>query len=46
MRSWQILVRKHIIHAVERVFVEDACTPVVCLETLGSVRFAKQIERG
>jgi hypothetical protein len=40
MRSWQMRLRKDIIHAAGRIFVEAACTPSVSLITLASVRFA------
>jgi hypothetical protein len=40
MRSWQIRLRKNIIHVVERKFVEGAYIPSNALEMMTSVRFA------
>jgi hypothetical protein len=44
IRGWNLSQRNNIIHAVGKVFVKDAITPFVRLETLGSARFAMPTE--
>jgi len=46
MRSWQLRLRKYIIHAVERPFVVGVFTPSASLEIMKKCPFCKANRKG